>query len=62
MDHVVTQLPYALTSAAIAAVGYIVIGFTGSLSLALGAVAIVLAILFVFWSKRTTLMEKHEQN
>ncbi|MFP3358689.1 Na+/H+ antiporter NhaC family protein [Planococcus sp. 11815] len=62
MDHVVTQLPYALTSAAIAAVGYIVIGFTGSLPLALGAVAIVLAILFVFWSKRTTLMEKHEQN
>ena len=62
MDHVVTQLPYALTSAAIAAVGYIVIGFTGSLPLALGAVAIVLTILFVFWSKRTTLMEKHEQN
>uniref|UniRef100_UPI003562B713 Na+/H+ antiporter NhaC family protein n=1 Tax=Planomicrobium okeanokoites TaxID=244 RepID=UPI003562B713 len=62
MDHVVTQLPYALTSAAIAAVGYIVIGFTGSLPLALGSVAIVLAILFVFWSKRTTLMEKHEQN
>ncbi len=62
MDHVVTQLPYALTAAAIASVGYIVIGFTGSLPLALGAIAIILAILFILWSKRTTLLEKHGQN
>lgn len=58
MDHVITQIPYALTAAGIAAIGYIVIGFTGSLALSLGAVIIVLAILFLFWSKRTTIIEK----
>lgn len=62
MDHVVTQLPYALTSAGVASIGYIVMGFSGSLPLALGSVAIVLIILFIFWSKRTTLMEKHAKN
>ncbi|RLQ96543.1 Na+/H+ antiporter NhaC family protein [Falsibacillus albus] len=47
IDHVMTQLPYALTAAAIAAVGYIIIGFTGSTILALGTV-LVLLIIFVF--------------
>ena len=59
MDHVVTQLPYALLSAAIASVGYIVMGMTASLALSLGTVAIILLVLFVVWSKRTTLQEKH---
>lgn len=58
MDHVLTQLPYALTAAAIAAVGYIVIGFTGSLLWSLLTVIIILAVLFIVWSKRTTIMEK----
>lgn len=62
MDHVLTQIPYALTAAAIAAGGYIVIGVTGSLALALGFIGIVLAILFVSWSKRTTILEKHDTN
>lgn len=58
MDHVVTQLPYALLSAAIASIGYIVMGLTSSLALSLGAVAIILLVLFIVWSKRTTLQEK----
>ncbi|RNF39302.1 Na+/H+ antiporter NhaC family protein [Planococcus salinus] len=58
MDHVVTQLPYALLAAAIASVGYIVMGITESLGWSLGAVAIILLLLFVGWSKRTTLLEK----
>jgi Na+/H+ antiporter NhaC len=58
MDHVLTQLPYALTAAAIGAVGYIVIGFTGSLLWALLSVAVILAVLFIVWSKRTTILEK----
>jgi len=35
IDHVATQLPYALSIASISAVGFIVLGFTGSLNLSL---------------------------
>ena len=58
MDHVVTQLPYALTAAIIAAVGYLVIGLTGSVLWSLLTVIIILAILFIVWSQRTTILEK----
>jgi len=46
IDHVVTQLPYALMSAGIAAIGYIVLGFTGSVWVGLASVIIMLVILF----------------
>ncbi len=52
MDHVTTQLPYALISAAIAAVGYIVLGFTGSVWMGLIAVIIILIVLFSIWSMK----------
>lgn len=42
IDHVLTQLPYALISAAFAIVGYLVLGFTGSTIIALAAVVILL--------------------
>ncbi|WP_227397160.1 Na+/H+ antiporter NhaC family protein [Jeotgalibacillus aurantiacus] len=45
IDHVTTQIPYAVTGAAIAAAGYILLGFSGSTWLALGLV-IVLLVLF----------------
>lgn len=61
MDHVMTQLPYALTAAGIAGIGYIVIGFTESVWLSLGTVIIILAILFVVWSQRTTILEKRSK-
>ncbi|WP_100332174.1 Na+/H+ antiporter NhaC family protein [Bacillus xiapuensis] len=35
IDHVMTQIPYALLSAVISAIGYLVLGFTGSVWLAL---------------------------
>ena len=44
IDHVVTQLPYALISAVVAALGYLVLGFTGSVWLGLVAVVVILAI------------------
>lgn len=47
MDHVMTQLPYALASAGSAAIGYLVMGFTGSVIFSLLTVAIVL-LAFVF--------------
>jgi len=43
IDHVITQIPYAVTGAVIAAAGYILLGFTGSTWLALGLVIILLA-------------------
>jgi len=52
MDHVMTQLPYALITAAISAVGFLVIGFTGSTFAALAVVGILLAAFaFIFGSK-----------
>ncbi|MEH6452867.1 MAG: Na+/H+ antiporter NhaC family protein, partial [Psychromonas sp.] len=35
IDHVATQLPYALSVAGISAIGFIALGFTGSLTVAL---------------------------
>lgn len=52
IDHVATQLPYALISAAIALVGYVVLGITGSVWLGLLAVVIVLIVLFSVWTMR----------
>lgn len=52
IDHVMTQLPYALISAAIASVGFLIIGFTGSTMIALVIVAILLAAFaLIFGSK-----------
>ncbi|MCG7346523.1 Na+/H+ antiporter NhaC family protein [Sporosarcina sp. ACRSL] len=56
MDHVSTQLPYAVISAGIAAIGYFVLGFTGSVWIGLVAVLILIAVLFTVWvskGKRT---------
>jgi tetracycline resistance efflux pump len=55
IDHVATQLPYALSVAGVSAVGFVVIGFTDSLSLSLVASFIAFsALIFVmkFLSKR----------
>ncbi len=49
IDHVMTQLPYALISASITAIGYLVLGFTGSIWLGLIVVILILAILFTTW-------------
>lgn len=53
IDHVATQLPYALLSAGIAEIGYIVLGITGSVWLGLLVVIVVLVILFSSWIMRT---------
>ncbi|MED4016673.1 Na+/H+ antiporter NhaC family protein [Sutcliffiella cohnii] len=45
IDHVLTQLPYALISAAVAAVGYIVLGLTGSTLLGLAVVLVAFIII-----------------
>ena len=52
MDHVSTQLPYALISAGIAAIGYFVLGFTGSVWIGLVAVIILIALLFTVWASK----------
>lgn len=53
IDHVTTQLPYALISAAIAAVGYLVLGFTTSVWLAFSVVIIILGLLFFILVKKS---------
>lgn len=50
IDHVMTQLPYAITSAVIAGIGYIVLGLTDSSLLGL-LTALVLFVVFVFTMK-----------
>ncbi|MBM7704590.1 Na+/H+ antiporter NhaC family protein [Metabacillus iocasae] len=47
IDHVITQLPYAISSAVIAVIGYLVLGFTGSTVIGF-VTTIVLLALFVF--------------
>ncbi|WP_226677024.1 Na+/H+ antiporter NhaC family protein [Rossellomorea aquimaris] len=52
IDHVITQLPYAIIGAVVAAIGYLVLGFTGSTILGLVVVIIlILAIAFLFGEK-----------
>ncbi|MFD2133106.1 Na+/H+ antiporter NhaC family protein [Pseudogracilibacillus auburnensis] len=52
IDHVTTQLPYALVSAGIAGIGYLVFGFTGSVLLGLAIVGISLVGLYIFLTKK----------
>ncbi|OOF39679.1 Na+/H+ antiporter [Rodentibacter rarus] len=52
MDHVTTQLPYALTVAAATCVGYIVVGFTKSGSTGFIATALSLSVLVFIVKKR----------
>ncbi|MEM1504499.1 Na+/H+ antiporter NhaC family protein [Domibacillus sp. 8LH] len=52
IDHVMTQIPYALVSALAAAAGYLVLGFTENIFLGL-AVTILLLVMFAFILKRT---------
>lgn len=47
IDHVMTQLPYALVSAGISSLGYIVLGLTGSVWIGLTVVFVSLLLLFV---------------
>jgi len=54
IDHVTTQLPYALISAGVAAIGYLVLGLSESLWLALGVVIAILAILFIAWGIKSS--------
>ena len=46
MDHVTTQLPYALICAVMAAVGYVILGITGSVWIGLVGVIVILVVLF----------------
>ena len=52
IDHVTTQIPYALISAAVAAVGYVILGVTGSVWIGLVGVIIILIGLFTVWAMK----------
>ncbi|RBW71278.1 Na+/H+ antiporter NhaC family protein [Bacillus taeanensis] len=53
IDHVMTQLPYTAAAAVISAIGYLVLGFTGSVLAALLS-ALVLLTIFIFITKNKT--------
>ena len=48
MDHVMTQLPYAMVAAGMGVVGFLIVGLTGSILLSLGAVLLLLIVFAVF--------------
>ncbi|MEI4770571.1 Na+/H+ antiporter NhaC family protein [Psychrobacillus sp. FJAT-51614] len=50
IDHVITQLPYAIISAVIAAIGYLVLGLTGSVIIGFVTVVVILIVLFTVWN------------
>lgn len=51
IDHVLTQLPYAITAALITIVGYLVLGFTGSTLLGLVVALGLIVVLSLFFKK-----------
>ncbi|MEW4556597.1 Na+/H+ antiporter, partial [Vibrio cholerae] len=54
IDHVATQLPYALAVALVSAIGYVVLGIFASLGLALAAASVsfvVVCLIFAALSK-----------
>ncbi|MBM7648557.1 Na+/H+ antiporter NhaC [Bacillus ectoiniformans] len=57
IDHVLTQTPYALLAAAIAAIGFVVIGFTGNAWISL-AVSLALLVATAFVLKKMNPMDE----
>ncbi|MFA8438654.1 Na+/H+ antiporter NhaC family protein [Pueribacillus sp. YX66] len=53
IDHVMTQLPYAFISAFISLIGFFIVGFTGSIFLALAVLFGVLFMFFLFVQDRS---------
>lgn len=51
IDHVLTQLPYALLAAGMAIIGFLIIGFTGNMLLAMAAVLLLLTVFALFGPK-----------
>lgn len=51
IDHVLTQLPYALISGAVAAIGYLIMGFTGNAFIPLIAIIFILPLIMVMIKK-----------
>lgn len=54
MDHVMTQMPYAFIAAAVSALGYLVLGFSGSTLAGLGTIVILLIIIMFLPRKNTS--------
>lgn len=60
IDHVVTQLPYAIVAAIIAGIGYIALGFTGSVTIGLIFVLISLIMLYFILKKNPKINGKND--
>ncbi len=53
MDHVTTQIPYALTAAGASSIGYIVFGITSNVFIGLG-ISVIVLVGFMFFLKQRT--------
>ncbi|WP_284141221.1 Na+/H+ antiporter NhaC family protein [Virgibacillus sp. LDC-1] len=60
IDHVTTQLPYALVAAGIAGFGYLALGLSGSVLLGLAMVFVGLAIFFALCKKPRVMVEEEK--
>ena len=58
IEHVYTQLPYSLTVAVSALIGYAIAGVTRSLPLSLGSAVIIMIVLITFMHKRQLKLSK----
>jgi tetracycline resistance efflux pump len=54
IDHVVTQLPYAVSGGIMAALGYLVLGLSGSMILGLLTVIVLLIVFILIFKKKAT--------
>ncbi|MGD6794509.1 Na+/H+ antiporter NhaC family protein [Metabacillus indicus] len=54
IDHVVTQLPYAVSGGIMAALGYLVLGLSGSMILGLLTVIVLLIVFILIFKKKET--------
>ncbi|MBM7586202.1 Na+/H+ antiporter NhaC [Bacillus pakistanensis] len=61
IDHVVTQLPYAITGAIIASVGFLLLGLTESTLISLAAVIIILILFAVFGKRKQVPSQSYSQ-
>ena len=57
IDHVNTQLPYAIIAAVVAIAGYIALGVTGSWFAGMGAAVVLFVALVMFLSRQTSAVE-----
>ncbi|HLR54460.1 MAG TPA: Na+/H+ antiporter NhaC family protein, partial [Pseudogracilibacillus sp.] len=61
IDHVMTQLPYALTAAGVAGAGFLVLGVTDNTWLGFAAMLVILGFMFYFLKRNTSIRTEERE-